>query len=113
MIDYSFVAIDLIGLFMIAGIGYYASKILVQMRTGLLEKSWSYLVAAAYVFLGGVAIRLIQQFSNSQLMLEVSSHLSALLFVIGGLYILLGFRAHYMVFNPKRPKSDLKKFIDK
>ena len=65
MLDYSFVAIDLFGLITIVGIGYYASRILVQMKTGLLEKSWRSLVAGAYVLLGAVVIFLIEQFSVS------------------------------------------------
>ena len=55
MLDYSFLLIDLLGFFTLVGIGYdYASRILIQMRTGMLEKSWRYLVAAAYVLQGGV-----------------------------------------------------------
>ncbi len=113
MPDYSLLVIDIIGFFTILGIGYYSSRILMQMRTGLLEKSWRYLVAAAYVLQGGVVVFLFQQFSSSTLMFEVTSHLAATLFVIGGIYILLGFRAHYVVFSPKHPKSDLKQFIEK
>lgn len=113
MIDYSFLAIDLLGLFTIVGIGYYASKILFQMRTGLLEKSWRYLVAAAYVLLGGVFVFLIQQFAPSSIIYDVTSHLSAALLVIGGAYILLGFRAHYQVFSPKHPKVDMTNHIQK
>lgn len=112
VIDYSFLAIDLLALFTIVGIGYYASKILIQMRTGILEKSWRYLVAAAYVMLGGVVFLFVEQFATSTFLVEVASHLSAMLLVIGGVYILLGFRAHYMVFSPGRPKADMKKFID-
>lgn len=113
VLDYSFVAIDLLGLLTIAGIGYYASRILVQMKTGLLEKSWRYLVAAAYVLLGAVVVFLIEQFSGTGLLFQATSHLSAVLLVIGGIYILLGFRAHYIVFSPKHPKVDMGKHIDK
>lgn len=112
VIDYSFVAIDLLAIVTIVGIGYYASKILIQMRTGILEKSWRYLVAAAYVMLGGVVMLFVEQFATSTLLEEITSHLSAVLLVIGGVYILLGFRAHYMVFSPGRPKKDMKKIID-
>lgn len=112
-LDYSFVVIDLFGLFTIVGIGYYASRILVQMKTGLLEKSWRYLVAAAYVLLGAVVVFLFEQFSGGGLIFEVTSHLSAVLLVIGGIYILLGFRAHYIVFSPNHPKVDMSKHIDK
>jgi tetrahydromethanopterin S-methyltransferase subunit C len=113
MTDYSFLAIDLLGLVTIVGIGYYASKILIQMRTGLLERSWRYLVAAAYVLLGGVFAFLVQQFATSAMVYEVTSHLSAVLLVIGGIYILLGFRAHYVVFSPKHPKVDMSRHIEK
>ncbi|MDG7000072.1 MAG: hypothetical protein JRN15_13275 [Nitrososphaerota archaeon] len=112
-LDYSFVVIDILGLLTIVGIGYYASRILVQMKTGLLEKSWRYLVAAAYVLLGAVVVFMIQQFSSTGLIFEVTSHLSAVLLVIGGIYILLGFRAHYIVFSPKHPKVDMGNHIDK
>ena len=112
-LDYSFVAIDLLGLVTIVGIGYYASRILVQMKTGLLEKSWRYLVAGAYVLLGAVVVFLIEQFSGSGLLFQITSHLSAALLVIGGIYVLLGFRAHYTVFSPKHPKVDMSEHIDK
>ncbi len=112
LLDYSFLVIDALAFFTILGIGYYASRIFLQMRTGLLEKSWKYLVASAYVLEGGVVVYLVQQLATSPLIVEVASHLSAALLVIGGIYILLGFRAHYMVFNPKRPKTALKNFID-
>lgn len=104
--------IDLFGLFTLVGIGYYASRIMVQMRTGLLEKSWRYLVAASIVLLCGVVLFIAQQFVNSSVIVDALSHVSALLMVIGGIYILLGFRSHYMVFNPKHPKTDTKKFVD-
>ena len=113
MLDYSLLVIDLLGFFTILGIGYYASRIMIQMRTGLLEKSWRYLVAAAYVLQGGVVVFLVQQFATSTLIVEVTSHLSAVLLVIGGIYVLLGFRAHYVVFSPKHPKVDMKEFIER
>ncbi|MHB1869200.1 MAG: hypothetical protein ACYCPP_09705 [Nitrososphaerales archaeon] len=114
MLDYSLLIIDLLGFFTILGIGYYASRIMMQMRTGLLEKSWRYLVAAAYVLQGGVVVFLVQQFfATSTLIFEVTSHLSAVLLVIGGIYVLLGFRAHYVVFSPKHPKVDMKEFIER
>ena len=47
------------------------------------------------------------------LIFEVTSHLSAALLVIGGIYVLLGFRAHYVVFSPKHPKVDMKEFIER
>ena len=84
MLDYSLLVIDLLGFFTILGIGYYASRIMIQMRTGLLEKSWRYLVAAAYVLQGGVVVFLVQQFATSTLIVEVTSHLSAVLLVISG-----------------------------
>lgn len=82
------------------------------MRSGLLEKSWRYLVAAAYVLLGGVLVFLIQQFTTSSIIIAASTRISALLLVIGGIYMLLGFRAHYLVFNPKHPRTDMKELIE-
>ena len=111
--DYSFLVIDLLGLFTVVGIGYYASRILIQMKAGLLEQSWRYLVAGAYVLLGAVVIFLIQQFVSSPLAIAVTTHLSAVLLVIGGIYVLLGFRSHYIVFSPKHPKKRMNDLIEK
>jgi predicted membrane channel-forming protein YqfA (hemolysin III family) len=114
MIDYSYVALGVIAVFTVLGIAYYASKILLQMRTGELEKTWRYLVAGAYLIEAAVVILFIQEVVMfSATITSIATHLGVTMLVIGSMYILLGFRAHYIVFSPKHPKVKMDRFIEK
>lgn len=114
MLDYSFIALGVIALVAVFGMAYYASRILFQMRTGELEKTWRYLVAGAYLIAAAVVILLIQEvLTFSSLVSSVATHLGATMLVIGSLYILFGFRAHYRVFSPKHPNVKMDEFIER
>jgi predicted membrane channel-forming protein YqfA (hemolysin III family) len=114
MIDYSYVALGVIAVFTVLGMAYYASKILLQMRTGELEKTWRYLVAGAYLIEAAVVILFIQEVVMfSATITSIATHLGVTMLVIGSMYILFGFRTHYIVFSPKHPKVKMDKFIEK
>jgi hypothetical protein len=114
MLDYSYIALGVIALVTVLGMAYYASRILLQMRTGELEKSWKYLVAGAYLIEAGVVMLLIQEFIGSLSSFSlIMSHLGATMLVIGSAYILFGFRAHYRVFSPKHPSVKMDKLIER
>lgn len=114
MLDYSYLVLGIIALLTVLGMAFYASKILLQMRTGELEKSWKYLVAAAYLVEAAIIILLIEEvvFLNVE-MSSVITHLAVTLLVIGAAYIFLGFRAHYQVFNPKHPELKMEDVIER
>jgi drug/metabolite transporter (DMT)-like permease len=114
MLDYSYLVLGTIALFTVLGMAYYATRILLQMRTGELEKSWKYLVAGAYLVEAAIVLLLVAEFffQNSS-MSFILSHLSVTLLVVGAVYIFLGFRAHYQVFNPRYPELKMQDVIEK
>jgi predicted membrane channel-forming protein YqfA (hemolysin III family) len=113
-LDYSFVALGVVALVAVLGMAYYASRILLQMRTGELEKTWRYLVAGAYLIAAAVTILLVQEVVTlSSLISSIATHLGVTMLVIGSLYILFGFRAHYRVFSPKHPNVKMDELIER
>jgi predicted membrane channel-forming protein YqfA (hemolysin III family) len=114
MLDYSYVALGVVAVITVLGMAYYATRILMQMRTGELEKTWRFLVAGAYLIEAAVVILLIQEVVTlSASIASISTHLGATMLVIGSVYILFGFRAHYRVFSPKHPAVKMDKLIDR
>jgi predicted membrane channel-forming protein YqfA (hemolysin III family) len=114
LLDYSYVALGIVAFFTVLGMAYYASKVLFQMRTGELEKTWRYLVAGAYLIEVAVVILFVQEIlAFSATIASITTHLGVTMLVIGSMYILLGFRAHYIVFSPKHPNVKMDKFIEK
>lgn len=114
ILDYSYIALGVIALATVFGMAYYASRILLQMRTGELEKSWRYLVAGAYLIEAAVMILLIQEVTAfSSVISSIAGHLGATMLVIGAVYILLGFRAHHRVFSPKHPSVKMEELIER
>jgi hypothetical protein len=114
MLDYSYVALGVVAVFTVFGMAYYASRILMQMRTGELEKTWRFLVAGAYLIEAAVVILLIPEvLILSVNVSSIADHLGATMLVIGSVYVLLGFRAHYRVFSPKHPKVKMDKLIER
>jgi predicted membrane channel-forming protein YqfA (hemolysin III family) len=114
LFDFSYIALEIVAVFTVLGMAYYASKILLQMRTGELEKTWRFLVAGAYLIEAAVVILLIQAvITFSPGVSSIATHLGATMLVIGSVYILFGFRAHYRVFSPKHPKVKMDKLIER
>ncbi len=114
MLDYSYLVLGTIALFTVLGMAYYATRILLQMRTGELEKSWKYLVAGAYLLEAAIIILLIAEvFPLSEVMSSVITHIAVTLLVVGAVYIFLGFRAHFQVFNPRHPELKMEDVIDR
>jgi predicted membrane channel-forming protein YqfA (hemolysin III family) len=114
MLDYSYLALGIVAVFTVLGMAYYASKILLQMRTGELEKTWRFLVAGAYLIEAAVVILFVQEIVTfSSIITSIATHLGVTMLVIGSVYILFGFRAHYIVFSPKHPNVNMDKFIEK
>lgn len=114
MLDFSYIALGIVAVLTVLGIAYYASKILLQMRTGELEKTWRFLVAGAYLIEAAVVILFIQEIVTfSASISSIATHLGATMLVIGSVYILLGFRAHYHVFSPKHPNVKMDKLIER
>lgn len=84
------------------------------MRTGELEKTWRFLVAGAYLIEAAVVILIVQQvLTFSPLVSSAAQHLGATMLVIGSVYVLLGFRAHYHVFSPKHPSVKMDELIER
>jgi hypothetical protein len=114
MLDYSYLVLGTIALFTVLGMAYYASRILLQMRTGELEKSWKYLVAGAYLVESAIIMLLVGEvFFPGTETISIVSHLAVTLLVVGAVYIFLGFRAHYQVFNPKYPELKMEDVIER
>jgi anaerobic C4-dicarboxylate transporter len=114
MLDISFIVLGMIALVTVLGIAYYASRILLQMRTGELEKSWRYLVASSYLIEAAVVMLLVESvFNLSSLISQIMAHLGVTMLVIGVLYIFLGFRAHFRVFSPKHPNVKMEDIIER
>jgi hypothetical protein len=114
MLDYSYVVLGVLALFTVLGMAYYATRIMLQMRTGELEKSWRYLLAAAYLVEAAVSILLISAvFFEKSFTGVLITHVAVTLLVVGGFYTLLGFRAHYKVFSPRYPDLEMKDIIEK
>jgi hypothetical protein len=114
MLDYSYLVLGTIALFTVLGMAYYASRILLQMRTGELEKSWKYLVAGAYLVEAAIIMLLIGEvFLFNSTTVSLIAHLAVTLLVVGAVYIFLGFRAHYQVFNPRHPELKMEDVIER
>jgi hypothetical protein len=85
--------------------GYYSMRILRSFRGGVLSKGWTFVsVAVPFLIFG----QLVNGFGSSQSLTMVSQEtlrvIGASLSAIGGLLIVLGFRAQYKAWNPKGMK---------
>jgi hypothetical protein len=81
--------------------GYYSIRLMRSFRGGILSNGWKYIcIAVPFLVFGQLTTGLGGSGANSILMVFGAS-LSA----IGGLMIVIGFRAQYGAWNPKGMKS--------
>jgi hypothetical protein len=81
--------------------GYYSIRLLRSFRGGILSNGWKYIcIAVPFLVSGQLTTGLGGSGANGVLMVFGAS-LSA----IGGLMIVIGFRAQYRAWNPKGMKS--------
>ena len=113
-IDFVSFTTTLIGLALMLSVAYYSTKILTQMRKGILEKSWIHMSRGSLILACGVLATMIHTlYANFSLVFDVTSFLAPTLMIIGSVYIVAGFRAHYLVWNPSHPKTKMQELIEK
>ncbi len=95
------------GTFIIWGLmGFYSIRILKSFRGGVLSKGWKYIsIAVPFLIFG----QLMSGLGNSQSLVmtqqEILRVVGISLSAIGGLLIVVGFRAQYQAWNPKGMKT--------
>ncbi len=94
--------INIVALLVTLGMTYYAIKLVMKFRRGMLERPWRHisfgaisLTAAGIMFAIGSAIGIPALFSSALL------YGGSILSVIGGLFLLLGLRAENQVWTSK------------
>jgi hypothetical protein len=95
------------GTFIIWGLmGFYSVRILKSFRGGVLSRGWKYISIAVPFLISG---QLMSGLGNSQSLAmtqqEILRVVGMSLSAIGGLLIVVGFRAQYQAWNPKGMKS--------
>ena len=85
--------------------GYYSVRILHSFRGGVLSKGWTFVSVAVPFLISG---QLVTGIGSSQSLAMDSQEtlrvIGASLSALGGLLIVLGFRAQYKAWNPKGMK---------
>ena len=113
IIDYFGFVSTLISLTLILGVAYYATRILSQMKNGMLEKSWAYMSKGSLVLMGGILISMIHYlYSAYELISLITTIVGPLLLSIGTPLVILAFRSHYRTWSPKYPKVEMKDIIE-
>jgi hypothetical protein len=83
---------------------YYAVKILRGFKGGLLQEGWRMMALSAFLFIFGQLFLLggagqaLAKINIAQYNITIGSALETL----GGLLLVLGFRAQYKIWNPKK-----------
>ncbi len=104
MLDFIIVALDAVGLLVAAGMSYYAFNMITQMKSGKLEKSWKHMTRGALIIAADVVVLMIQAFGAvSPLVVSITSYAGGSIAIVGGFFILLGFREQYRVWQINNP----------
>lgn len=112
-VDYFSFGSTLILLALILVVAYYSTKILTQMREGLLEKSWVDMSRGALILAGGILATMIHTlYSGYVLVEEPTSFIAPTLLIVGSAFIISGFRSHYLTWSPKHPKVKMQELIE-
>ena len=86
--------------------GYYSVRILRSFRGGLLSSGWKYIcIAVPFLIFGQLITSMGGSGSIATEQEQILRIAGASLSAIGGLMIVVGFRAQYRVWNPKGMKS--------
>ncbi|MDA4130635.1 MAG: hypothetical protein OK457_07680 [Thaumarchaeota archaeon] len=102
-VPFSLVVLDIIAIFAVIGVGYYATKMFYHMRRGRLERGWlpmifgAILVAAGYVFL-----TLEDFFLAYSFFYQTLDYLGTAICSVGLIVIMLGLRSHYKAWSLKK-----------
>ncbi len=104
MLDPVLLVLGGIGLAVDLGVFYYALRLLLIMRRGLLETSWRYISAGAILAGAGMFFFFIYHAAmpEEQMLHDLSFSLLEVSHIVGGALILLGLRAHYKVWKPTK-----------
>ena len=82
--------------------GYYSVRLLRGFRGGVLSRGWKYIsIAVPFLIFGQILTGLGSPNSVATFDQEILKVLGATLDALGGLMIVLGFRAQYHAWNPK------------
>ncbi len=82
--------------------GYYSVRILRGFRGGVLTKGWTFVcLAVPFLIFGQLASGIGNSQSLGMISQEALRVLGITLSAVGGLFLVLGFRAEYKAWNPK------------
>ncbi len=108
-VDFARIAINFASIVITIGMLYYALRLMVLFRTGLLGKSWRNISTGIILLsIGGVAffIRSVSQYLAIYGIYDLMSFLGALISLAGGALILMGLRAEFKIWiNFKEEKE--------
>ena len=94
-------------------VAYYSTRILTQMRRGLLEKSWIDMSRGSLILAGGILATMIHSlYSYYILVWETTSYIAPTLLIVGSIFIVSGFRSHYLAWSPGHPKVKMQELIE-
>jgi len=93
--------IDVTSLVIVIMMAVYGARLLVFMRTGVLERSWRYMsVGSVMIALGILAIAYVSINSYIPQLIDLF-HLGGLAMIAGGVLFVMGFRLQYNAFKLK------------
>ncbi|MGI0092138.1 MAG: hypothetical protein ACREBS_10545 [Nitrososphaerales archaeon] len=85
--------------------GFYSARILRSFRGGVLSKGWKYIcIAVPFFIIGQLSTGMSDSGSIASMQQEILAALGTSLSAIGGLMVVVGFRAQYNAWHPKEIK---------
>lgn len=97
MVDYIGVTLDLIGFFLILGIGFYAVRLVGSFKRGSLERGWRYItIAALFLVIAQISylfMAVVPEYST------LAINAGIVFDILGSLFLLIGLRAHFNVWH--------------
>ncbi|MCL4519660.1 MAG: hypothetical protein M1587_10755, partial [Thaumarchaeota archaeon] len=112
-VDFFSFASTLILLTLIIYVAYYSTRILTQMRKGLLERSWIDMSRGSLILAGGILATMIHDlYSNYPIVSDATGYVSPTLLIVGSVFVVTGFRSHYLALNPDHPKVKMQELIE-
>jgi hypothetical protein len=111
--DYFTFFSTLIFLGLILCVAYYSTRILTQMRKGMLEKSWIDMSRGTLILAWGILATMIHNlYTTVPLVYEGTGFVAPTLLLVGSVFIVSGFRSHYLAWTPSYPKVKMEELIE-
>jgi uncharacterized membrane protein len=98
--------LDIAAFLVAAVMSYYAFRSMDQMKQGRFEPSWRYMSIGAIIIAFAMIALMVRFFgSSSTEIVQISTYGVNFVALLGGSFILLGFRLHYKAWNQSTKSS--------